>query len=208
MRTTLRACIVMVFLLAASRVACAQPGVASATLTGQVSGAVVVSASEARTLSDGAQVSTANIDATTVAVSITSSGGNEARINLPLRLRSNVGYRLRASFLSRSELAVRLSVADFRATGKFVHANALAGIRLGEALTAPRGGHAPFLTLQNPSSQLALLGGPPVSKAGTFDSPDNAIEIVLSVEVRPQAAGEPWSTQLTISAAPNPRAGR
>ncbi|HEY9283336.1 MAG TPA: hypothetical protein VIP46_07775 [Pyrinomonadaceae bacterium] len=200
MSTVLRACFVIVFLLVAACGACAQSGAASVTVTGQVSGALSLSAAEARALGGQAQVSTASVDANTVAVSISGSGSEETRVHLPLRLRSNVGYSLRASFLSPAELTARVSVADARATGRLVHANALAGIRLADA----RDERAPFLTVHNSSPLLALLGGPPVSKAGTFNSPDNAIEIVLSIELRPPAHQESWSTRLTITAAPNP----
>ena len=72
-----RACIVMVFLLVASCGACAQTGAASVTLTGQVSAAISVSVPEARALDEQAQVSAANIDASTVAVSISGSGDEE-----------------------------------------------------------------------------------------------------------------------------------
>ena len=203
MSILLRIGFVALFLLIAACGACAQAGAASATLTGQVSAALAVSAMEARTLSEGTQVSTASVDASTIAVSISGSGNEDARVHLPLRLRSNVGYRLRASFLSAGELSVRLSVADVRATGELVHANALAGVRLDDALAGARNERAPFLSVQNSSPQFALLSGPPVSKAGTFNSPGNAIEIVLTIELRPRAHKESWSTQLTISAAPN-----
>lgn len=212
MSTLLRACIVILFLLVAACGACAQSGAASVTLTGRVSGALALSATEARALGGRAQVSTATVDANTIAVSLSGSADGETRVSIPLRLRSNVGYSLRASFLSPAELTVRLSLADARATGKLVHANALAGIRLDAALADARGDarseRASFLPVQNPSRQFAILSGPPVSKAGTFSSPDNAIEIVLSVEVRPRDNKESWSTQLTITAAPNTPAGR
>lgn len=207
MSTPLRICFVTVFLLAAACGACAQAGAASVRLTGQVSAALALSASEASALGEGARVSTAGVDANTIAVSITGSGG-DARVNVPLRLRSNVGYRLRASFLSQGELSVRLSVADVRATGKLVRADALAGIRLDDAPTAARDERAAFLSVRNSSPQLAVLSGPPVSKGGTFNSPDNAIELVLTVEVRPRAGEGPWSTRLTITAAPNMPAGQ
>lgn len=199
----LRACIVIVFLLAAARGARAQSATATARLSGQVSGAISLSASEARALGGEARASTSDTDATTVAISISGSGDAVTRVNIPLRLRSNVGYRLRASVLSSSEPAVRLSVANVAATGKLVRANAVEGIRLGEALAAARDGRADFVTVRNASPQLFLLAGPPASTAGTFTSPDNAIEIVLSVEVRPRPTGEPWSTRLTISASPH-----
>src|SRR5918993_649771 len=124
MSTLLRACIAMLFLLVASLGACGQSVGASARLTGQVSAAIAVSATEARAPGGQAQVSAANVDANTIAVSISGSGNEAARVRLPLRLRSNVGYSLRASFLSPGELAVRMSVAEVKATGNLVHANA------------------------------------------------------------------------------------
>lgn len=203
MSTPLRIGFVIVFLLVAACGACAQTGAASVTMTGRVSAALAVSASEARALSEGTQVSTVSVDASTIAVSISGAGNEDARVQLPLRLRSNVGYRLRASFLSPGELSARLTVAGVRATGKLVHADAPAGVRLDDAPADARGERSASPSAQNSSPPFAVLSGPPVSKAGTFSSPDNAIEIVLTIEVRPRAPREFWSTRLTISASPN-----
>lgn len=192
----------MVFLLLSTPGVSAQSGAGTARLGGQVSGAVAVSAAEGLSPDGGARVSAANVDAATIAVTISSPGDREARVRLPLRLRSNVGYTLRASLLSADELGVRLSVAHVEATGRFVHANALADLTPGEALAPPRAGSAPFLSAHNHLAPIALLSGPPVSKAGTFTSPDNAIEVVLSVELRPRPGVASWSTRLTITAAP------
>lgn len=201
MNTLFRACISIAFLLTALRGSGAQTGTASARLTARVSAAVAVSASEVRTLSGQAQVSVAGVNSSTVAVSI-SSPGDVTRISIPLQLRSNVGYRLQASLFSADDLAVRLSVADLRATGLFVHANALEGIRVEEAPAAPQRGHVTPVTVRDKPSQITIMSGPPVSRAGTFSSPGNAVEVVLSIEVRPRAGGKPWSTELTISATP------
>lgn len=207
MSLLLRVCFVTVFLLAAACGACAQTGAASVTLTGQVSAALSVSAPEARALSEGTLVSTANVDANTVAVSISGSGNEAARVRLPVRLRSNVGYSLRASFLAPNELTVRLSLADVRATGRLVHADALAGVRPDGALADARSERTAFLSIKTSSPPFALLTGPPVSKGGTLNSPDNAVEIVLSIELRPRNPNAAWSTRLTISAAPHSPAG-
>lgn len=192
----------MVSLLLTPPCAGAQSGAASAELRGQVSAAVAVSINEAVRPGDQTRVSIANVDANTVAVMISGSGDKKATVSLPLRLRSNVGYGLRASFLSAGELALRLSVPDVRVTGRFVHTNALKELRLGEALAPARGGSIPSLSVHNRPLPIAILSGPPISKAGTFDSPDNAIEVTLSIEVLPPAAAQSWSTQLTLSAVP------
>jgi VCBS repeat-containing protein len=201
MATSLRACVVTAFLLLSSAAAHAQTGSASVRLAGQVSGAVAVSVPEGQTLSEGVTVAVADTDQTTVAVSIYGSGDGKARVRLPLQLRSNVGYELRASFDSKDALDVRLSVAGLRATGRFVHADALDAVRPGAALAGPQDTH--LLTIQNRPSPFAVLSGGPISKAGTFSSPDNAVEVVLSIEVQPQTEGRPWSTRLTLSAAPS-----
>ncbi|HEV2863755.1 MAG TPA: hypothetical protein VGX48_22360 [Pyrinomonadaceae bacterium] len=159
-------------------------------LRGQVSAAVHVSADEAQSQADGAEVSVTAVDASTLAVTISGSGG-EARVRLPVKLRSNVGYALLAS--GDGEIDVRLRVAEMKATGRFVHADALEALRL-ESPSSP--------TLQNTARPVALLSGPPISKAGTFRSPDNAIEVVLTVELLPRAGRGPWSTRLTLSCAP------
>ncbi len=190
MRTTLGPQVILAILLLTPPAVCAQ----TVKLGGQVSAVVHVSADEARAQGDGAEVSVTDVDAATIAVTISGSGG-EARVRLPIKLRSNVGYALLASNVSQGEIDVRLRVAEMKATGKFVHA---------KALETPRPGGPPsFLTLQHSAQPATILSGPPISKAGTLNSPDNAVEIVLSVEVPARADRGPWSTLLTISSAPS-----
>lgn len=194
----------MAFLLVPSLGVCAQSGAASVKLTGQVSAAVAVSVPAARVLGGQAQVSTASTDSNTTSVLISGSGGEAARVSLRVQLRSNVGYGLRASFLSADALALRLSVAELRATGEFVHADALASVRIEEGLAAPQGGGAPFRTAQNEWLPVPILSGSSISKAGTFSSANNAMEVALSIEIQPRPGGEPWATRLIVSAAPTP----
>ena len=203
MATPLRACLAAAFLLLSHAAAHAQTGVASVKLGGRVSGAVAVSVPEGQALSEGARVAIDDAEPTTVAVNISGSDGGKARVRLPLQLRSNVGYELRASFVSWDALDVRLSVAGLRATGRFVHADALEAVRFGEALAGPQDTRPSPLTIQNRRSPFAILSGAPISKAGTFSSPDNAVEVVLSIEIQPRTEGRPWSTRLTLSAAPS-----
>jgi hypothetical protein len=197
MGTLLRACIVVVLLLVRPPSVCAQTGAGSLKVTGQVSGVVAVSLSEVGAAGDGARVAIDGADGATIAVSIYGSGPHAARVRLPLQLRSNVGYSLRASFLSADALTARVSVDEVRATGKFVRAGAAEAAKRHEAPGAP------FLTVGNRTPPVVILSGPAVSKAGTLGSPGNSLEVVLSVEVGPRADAGPWSTQLTISAAPS-----
>lgn len=200
MDTLLRACIVMVFLLVRAPFAYAQAGAGSVAgsvkVTGQVSGAVAVSLTEAFAVGEGASVSIDDARGETISVSISGSGPDAARVRLPLQLRSNVGYSLRASLLSADPLTVRMRVAEVRATGKFVRAGAA------EAATRHEAPPAPSPTVANQAPPFVILSGPAVSKAGTFSSRGNALEVVLSVEVGPRVGAAPWSARLTISAAP------
>lgn len=196
MSTLPRACILVVFLLLAAPRVCAQAGASSVRLSGQVSGAAAVSVHEARDASEGARVSFARVDTNSVAVTISGSGDGTTRVTLPVKLRSNVGFELSASLLSADDLTVALSVDGVEVTGKFVHAAALAAIKADEGLAAP------LKTAQHQTPLVNILSGPPVSSAGTFDSPDNAIEVSLVVDVKPPTSGAPWSARLTLTAAP------
>ena len=80
MGTPLRACIVLVFLLACAPFVCAQTGAGTLKVTGQVSGAVAVSAPEAGTASEGARVSVESLEGATIAVTISGSGPHAARV--------------------------------------------------------------------------------------------------------------------------------
>ncbi|HLM57028.1 MAG TPA: hypothetical protein VK422_12995 [Pyrinomonadaceae bacterium] len=190
MRTTQGPKVVLAILLLMPPAVCAQ----TVTLRGQVSAVVHVSADEAGAQGDGAWVSVTDVDASTIAVTISGSGG-EARVSLPVKLRSNVGYVLLASNVSKDEVDVRLRVAEVKATGRFVHAKALETLRPGEP--------ASFLALRHNARPATVLSGPPISKAGTLTSPDNAIEVVLIVELPPRAGRGQWSTRLTLSCAPS-----
>lgn len=209
MGTPMRACLLLALLLPSTlhptRAARAQSGAAAVTLAGRVSGAIALSVSDVQAASPLTQTSFEQVDATTTVVNISGSGGDGGRrVSLRLRLRSNVGYGLDAACLSADETDVRLSVADARATGRFVHPNALEGMEVGGPAAAARGARAASLSVQNRRPPVRILSGPAVSRAGTLNSPDNAVEVVLSVEIRPRPGAEVWSTRLTISAAPRP----
>jgi len=197
MGTLLRACIVVVFLLVRVPSVCAQTGAGTLKVSGQVSAAVAVSVEESGAVSDGALVSIEEAQGATVAVSISGSGPQAARVRIPLRVRSNVGYSLRAPFLSADAPTARLSIDEVRATGKFVRAGAV------ESAKRPPASPAAFLTVGNEAPPVVILSGPAVSKAGTLSSPGNALEVVLSVEIGPRAGAAPWSARLTVSAAPS-----
>jgi hypothetical protein len=47
-----------------------------------------------------------------------------------------------------------------------------------------------------------LLTGPRISTAGTFDSPHNAVEVLMLAEIEPPAGSDQQRLDLIISAAP------
>lgn len=98
---------------------------------------------------------------------------------------------------------MQLTVGEVKATGKFVHPHALDNVKVGEAFAVSQSKPAASLSLQNQLPPVAILDGSPISKAGTFGSPDNAIEVVLNIEVQSKSDAESWSTRLLISATPS-----
>ena len=100
-------------------------------------------------------------------------------------------------------MVVSLTVEGVRATGMLMHAGAIEVIRYLGSTADVQGEDFHLLTMQSGASPVAIMSGPPISKGGTFSSQDNAVEVVLSVRLRPETRGEPWSTRLTISAAPS-----
>ena len=181
---------------------------ASVTVGGQVSEAVFVSiAPGARVSDETLPVTYSNLDKHTVRLSISnsgSSGGNARRITIPLQLRSNVGYTLHASANSNGTAVLLrgLCVASVRATGRHVargaeHATNLAACD-GMA-TYVQTGDANRSGFSSPAN---LLQGQPISLSGTFDSPFNALEVLISVEVETQISQPQGSIELILSATP------
>lgn len=194
-----------------------QSAAASVNMSGQVSGAVFVSIAPGAQLSgETLAVTYSNLDRQTVRLSIDASGSGDAgrRISIPLQLRSNVGYTLSASArLSGTTLLLRgLCVEGVRATGRRVAHGAVnaaniaacddgatsartrnANARNANARNASRGGFA------TPST---LLQGQMISLSGASDSPFNALEVLIRVEVETPTGQPQGSIELILSASP------
>lgn len=170
---------------------------ASVTVGGQVSEAVFVSvapgaqfSNETNETNETLPVAYSNLDKHTVRLSISNFGssGGSKRISIPLQLRSNVGYTLRASANSNGTTLVlrELCVAGVRATGKHVARGAENAANL--RACADRAAHvqAGNANRSGLSSPATLLQGQPISLSGTSDSPFNALEVLILVEVETQ----------------------
>lgn len=193
----------LTFLLAAE--ALGQSGSASITVNGHVSEAVFISIAPGAQLSgDELPLAYSNLNPQSIRLLIYTSASDVRRISIPVQLRSNVPYTLSASANLNEAILRNLCIAGARATGRFVAAAALNATNKAtcEAATAglkPRAANPGALFNASPS---ALLTGPRISMAGTFDTPFNALEVMLLIEVEQEGNQEQGSVELILSASP------
>jgi len=145
----------------------------SVTLRATVSETVTLSASPGSTPS--------NI------VSLTLSGDDQI-IRVPLLIRSNTGFKISATFESKTAVLSQVSVDDVRATGGLVSPQIVNSLDLKSYVD-------PDL-----SQPLLVLTGPRVSLGGTLTSPNNALEITLLIRLKSERPREP--IHLTLAATP------
>jgi hypothetical protein len=104
-------------------------------------------------------------------------------------VRSNSGFKITASFESKTAGLSQLWVDEVRATGRLVSTqsiNSLASIALSEPDT---------------SQPLLVATGPRVSLGGTLDSPNNALLVTVLIRLKPELLRES-SVHLTFVATP------
>ena len=153
----------------------------SVTLAGRVS--------ETVTLSVPPNSINADVISTGNTVRVTLSGNDSPVIRVPLLVRSNSGFKITASFESKTAGLSQLWVDEVRATGRLVSTqsvNSLASIALSEPDT---------------SQPLLVASGPRVSLGGSLDSPNNALEITVLIRLKPESLRES-SVHLTFVATP------
>ncbi len=160
----------------------AQPG--SVTVQGRVSEVVALSVAPNSTQRD------VNVDVVssggTVRMTLSGNGVDSDVIHVPLLVRSNIDFRIRARVESQTAQLMQLSVIDVRTTGRFVSPEAINSLELPKHLD-PEGLAGPFL----------VASGPRISTGGTLQSPNNALQITLRIHVKPQSRG-PWMVHLTL----------
>jgi hypothetical protein len=123
----------------------------------------------------------------TVALSvprITLSGDDtqSSVIRVPLLVRSNSSFKISAVFESQTAELSELSVVDVHATGSLVLPQVI------NALDLRREGDV-------------VLSGPRISRGGTLDSPNNALQVTLLIRVKPQSVSG-WMGHLTLVGSP------
>jgi hypothetical protein len=157
---------------------------------------------------DGARVASSRGEGGALVITISGTSRDLTRVSVPIRIRSNTGYRLLAAAKSDGAKLAGLSVIEARPTGKLVAADAetlsvatMFDARPGVVKSIPAG------SLNRPglSSPLEFLSGPLVSLGGTLLSPQNALEVTLSVAVEPGAEDQDWAVDLLLKAEPATR---
>lgn len=199
-----RLCTIAVFTALAAPKALSQQGGATVRVTGRVSPVVAVSAaSPARTEGSGAQVTTSNAGPHALTLTLSGAGVGANKVDVPLRLRSNVGFTLAASCVTGEATLSALSIVEVGGGGRFVHPGAAGRVGVLAAFDGRLDGPAGAGGREHLSSPVTILGGPPISMSGTLDSPDNYIEVVLRVVLDARDAGKPWYAELLITASPD-----
>lgn len=110
-------------------------------------------------------------------------------IRVPLRVRSNTGFKITCLFESETAVLSELSVADVRATGRLVSPQIVNALHVEPQLNP------------NTSQPLLVVTGPRVSIGGTLNSPNNALEITVLIHLKPERPRES-PVHLTFVATP------
>lgn len=191
-------------------VARAQSGGASVTVSGGVSKTVALSfAGGAKVPGDRVRVTSGYDEERALTLTISGTTRELTEVSIPVQIRSNTAYRLLATAKSDGSNLSSLLVVNARPTGRLVAADAaealsVAGMfeaRPGAGKLIPSDGFRP----PSLSPTVELLSGPRVSLGGTLESPQNALEVTLSVAVEPREGNQAWSIELLLSAVPAAR---
>lgn len=124
----------------------------------------------------------------TLRMTLSGSGAGTSVIRVPLLVRSNSGFKISGAFESGTAHLTRLSVLDVRATGTLVSPEAVDNVRVENSPEK----------LPGVSGPLVVLSGPRVSLGGTLNSSNNALEITLLIQIKPESVGS-WLGHLTFS---------
>lgn len=196
--------LLLMLMLCLAGVARAQSGVGPVQMSGAVSKTVALS------VPHGVEAPNANVRVNTSlnadrSLTVTLSGTTRelTEVRVPLQIRSNTGYRLFIMAKADGPSLSNLLVVGARPTGNLVAPEAVEAVSVARAFDGRRGANksppADALNHPNLSALSELLSGPRVSLGGTLQSPQNALEVVLSVAVEPQADDRGWTVELLLS---------
>lgn len=197
----------LITLLCLSGVARAQSGAASVKMSGGVSEMVTLSSPAGEGVSaDGVRVTSSHNPDRSLSITLSGSTRDVTRVGVPVQIRSNTGYRLFATAKGEGADLSSLSVDDAHPTGNLVAADAAGALSVAAIFDARPGAGklipADGFNRPSLSSPVELLSGPRVSLGGMPGSPQNALEITLSLGVKPRAGVQVWTIELLLSAGP------
>ena len=112
---------------------------------------------------------------------------------MPILIRSNTSFNISALVQSQTLSSANFVVLDARPIGRFVATDAVASLQVKVQNAAPNS-----LPL-NLSAPLSILSGPRVSIAGTLNSPDNALEVIILIAVKPDPGAASWALSLSLA---------
>jgi len=171
----------------------------SVTMKANVSETVALSVSQ-NLLRDNLQVD-GHSDVKSLTLTLSGSAHDVMSVRVPILIRSNTGYNISALVQSQAATLASFAVVDAYPTGRFVCPESLANLHVARELDS-RNKNGTVQIVSSPlnnASPLAILSGPRVSLAGTLNSADNALEVILLIVVNPDAAAHGWFLRLTLS---------
>ena len=180
-------------------IAQAQTSIGPVMIRASVSPTVALSVSP-NLLQDVVQVD-GHSDLKSLALTLSGSASDLVTVRVPILIRSNTGYQISGMVQSKAATLGNFAVVDAHPTGRFVAPAGVANVNVAPELDGRnKNGMMPiaFMPL-NLSSPLAILSGSRVSLAGTLNSPDNALEVILLIVVKPDAGANGWSVRLILS---------
>ncbi|HWW74252.1 MAG TPA: hypothetical protein VNZ44_02595 [Pyrinomonadaceae bacterium] len=201
-----RGCSLFLLTLCLAGVARAQAG-GSVRMSGGVSEFVTLSiARDAEASDKGVRVNVSQNAGQSLTVTVSGETRGPTEVRIPVQIRSNAAYSLSAGAPVGGSYLSSLSVVDARPTGNLVDALAVEKLSVAATFDAGRGVYNPTRAAgPNLSSPSELLSGPRVSLGGTLQSPQNALQVTLSLTIEPRGAGQAWTFELLLSAAPTAR---
>ena len=176
-----------------------QTSIGSVTMKANVSETVALSVSP-NLLQDNVQVD-GHSDVKSLMLTLSGSANDAVSVRVPILIRSNTGYKVSALVQSQAARLANFVVLDAYPTGRFVAPESFANLHVARELDSRnKNGTVQSASLPlNNASPLAILSGPRVSLAGTLNSADNALEVILLIVVNPDAGADGWSLRLTLS---------
>lgn len=176
-----------------------QTSIGSVTLKANVSETLALSVSP-NLLQDNVQVD-AHSDIKSLTLTLSGSANDVVSIRVPILIRSNTGYKISGLVQPQAAALANFVVLDAYPTGRFVAADGFANLHVAPELDSRnKNGMVQIASVHlNHSSPLTILSGPRVSLAGTLNSADNALEVILLIVVKPDVDADGWSLRLTLS---------